>query len=812
MAAQKGALQSADDRPFEMGPPVGERASLEPEPKASIVEFYFLTAAAERAWAAINARRAGGGALFWIGGPAGAGKTHFLNYVLALEERAGVSAGRRAIVTLQTDDTARAGALEQLLIEGLTREIGADGREAALWRRMSGAQALALALGHARRVGIRSVSIAIDLGATDTAGMDNYFNELSRRIAAARDPVMNVLVAARAPAPEGARALDVAPANAEERILAAMARARRVTDRAAALALYQDVDCGGFEPQAIFPFHPRTLRTLLAVADSPARVAALGDMIADVLNDRRERGADTCERPLLPLDLLQAVAVTRCVDDRLGEDGRAAMAIAHRAAETMRDRTRAHGVVDALMLEALSSGAALPVRDLNSLLPAELHADGADGSSLPQLLAAISSRSSGVVIFDGRGARFDAHAVHAAEVAGFNAAMPLIRRFDATLGVITQPSELAGKLRRLDGAMRNAREDAYRVAAALEAAERDNRGDPAPAYRQTLDEFNALAAGGARALVALGADPVRRAETMRTVAAYEDLAMAAAAAARMRMMREYLRATGLRPDFVRDGPGDRTDAALVVECQLLLAALDAGVLPDAQRRFEALEARFEKFKWTYLAAYREAHARWRRDCERMVAGLVDARGHFAALARLNSIVALGAPDGAELGVRIEELARGIGRCDGDAPTGPESARCAGCGFVLGTQLPEVELGEVFEQVRRALRGKLAALSRGAISRLIRTHDRGHRLEGFLKITQAANTEALVRVLDDNLAAYLAQLLREVNDEAISGGESSEGRPRQTGAPPTVVRRIEPRRAVPDSPRAKRRAKPRSDKQ
>jgi hypothetical protein len=83
--------------------------------------------------------------------------------------------------------------------------------------------------------------------------------------------------------------------------------------------------------------------------------------------------------------------------------------------------------------------------------------------------------------------------------------------------------------------------------------------------------------------------------------------------------------------------------------------------------------------------------------------------------------------------------------------------------VLGTAMPARELDELFEQVRRALGRRLAALSHGAIARLIRLHDSGHRLDGFLKIIQAAHTEALARVLDDELAAYLARLLEEAED-------------------------------------------------
>jgi hypothetical protein len=804
MAADKSALQSADHRVFELGPPMVERASLESVPSAGSVEFYFLTAAAERAWAATNAARTrGAGALFWIGGPAGAGKTHFLNYVLALEERAGAGAGRRANVRVEAEGCARADALEQRLLEGLARALGGNGPEAALWRRIRGAQALEIALDHARRVGIRAVSVAIDLGTADPAAADKYFAELARSIAAPRALAFNLFVAARAAAPVDALALEVAPANDDERILAAMARARRVLDVEAAAALYRGVDCGGLEPRAIFPFHPLALSALHAAVGQRATIAALAHLIAEVLVDHRERAVGAYERPVLSVELLQVAAVARRVAERLGEGGRAALAIAYRAADTMKDRTGAREIVDALMLEALGGGPALSLRDMRARLPGERTSNGANGAGLAGLLAALAPCSAGVVVFDGRAARFDARAAGAGEVAAFNAALALARRFDATLSAAAEPPELRDRLKRLEEAMRSALEEAQRVAAVVEAAERAAHGALADEHRRTLDDFSALAAGGARALVALGADAARREQAVRTVAAYEDLAMAAAAAARMSAMREYLRATRLRPDLAREeAAANGAIAALTVECQLLLAALDAGVLPDARRRFEALEARFEKFKWTYVAAYRAAHACWRRESERLAVELGEAREHFAALARLNSIAALGAPQGTELGARIEELGRGIGRCEDEAPIGPEAARCGRCGFVLGTALPERELGEVLDQVKRTLRARLAALSHGAIARLIRLHDRGRRLDGFLKITQAAHTEALVRVLDDNLAAYLAQLLEEVGDEAVCGEE-----PLKT--PANVIRHLaRPRRNGPNpGPRAERPAKP-----
>src|SRR5208282_4026420 len=71
-----------------------------------------------------------------------------------------------------------------------------------------------------------------------------------------------------------------------------------------------------------------------------------------------------------------------------------------------------------------------------------------------------------------------------------------------------------------------------------------------------------------------------------------------------------------------------------------------------------------------------------------------------------------------------------------------------------------ELKSLFKRIRDSLRQKLLALSRSVIVRLIRTHDRADRLQGFLDIIQAAQTDALVGVLDDDLVAYLAHVIDE----------------------------------------------------
>jgi hypothetical protein len=70
---------------IEAGPPIDLRVALADEPDAEVVSSYVLTRGAEAAWAAINEQVSRPrGELFWIGGSAGSGKTHFLNYAVAL--------------------------------------------------------------------------------------------------------------------------------------------------------------------------------------------------------------------------------------------------------------------------------------------------------------------------------------------------------------------------------------------------------------------------------------------------------------------------------------------------------------------------------------------------------------------------------------------------------------------------------------------------------------------------------------------------------------------------------------------------------
>jgi hypothetical protein len=297
----------------------------------------------------------------------------------------------------------------------------------------------------------------------------------------------------------------------------------------------------------------------------------------------------------------------------------------------------------------------------------------------------------------------------------------------------------------------------------LTAALRGGGGGLSTDQERTFDDYKRLAEGGSSALIGHGADSEGRKRAIEVIADYEALAAVAMAVPRLRTIREYLEATGLGRNL--DGnpvfAGNRAVASLETECQLLLAAVAPSALLGSARNLDALEARFHQFKLNYVRLYRDAHAQWCREMARLEERAGEVRLYLEALGRLNRITALGPANGVELAPRLEAITSALKRCNVQEEVVSEVRPCcAECGFVIGAELPDEGLQELHESARRALDGRLALLSQSAIARLIQQHDREGRLEGFLKITQAAQTRALIRVLDDKLAAYLDDLLNE----------------------------------------------------
>src|SRR5208282_5882503 len=418
---------------------------------------------------------------------------------------------------------------------------------------------------------------------------------------------------------------------------------------------------------------------------------------------------------------------------RLGEPGRAALKCAGTVVGELNgdDGRLAEQIVDTLVAAHVAHGSPrLSLSRLQALLPAHwsgMLAPARTVARISALLATLEERTGGVVRFESDSVRFDPRGAGAPQVAAFNAALPLIRRFDPSITEAGELPELKAKLKRLEDAMANAleaaRQTGYTLAPVFAGAP-----DGISSERQTtLPSYMALASAGPTALLEAAADPAKCDDALKTIAVYEALAGAAAATPRIRAMHDYLQATGLRWTCQADSGKSKKLAALESECQLLASQLTPAVLLDENRNLQALQARFQQFRWSYVQEYQAAHEHWRGEMEKLGSIAKDTRRHFDALHRLNSIAALGAPVGEDLEPLLKEIESRISPCDFAGPLAPEvSPRCPRCAFMLGMPPPAGELKSLFKRIRDSLRQKLLALSRSVIVRLIRTHDRADR--------------------------------------------------------------------------------------
>ncbi len=801
MESHDGARRRATARRwFELEPPAPERLRLETSPRVSTVASYVFTHAAERSWELLNQHLAQPqGAVFWIGGPAGCGKTHFLDYVIALQRQAGALDAqniRRLVCGLELAGRMSAAEVELFLLSVLAEQIGGDPRSSGdLFRQMRGAAALKVGLETARRTGIRAITVAIDFATSQCESAAEFFKMLAQVAASFSDVKFTVIAAGRTMAPEATRPLAVAPRDADEETIIAVRRARRLVEDAEldAGVAYAGIDTAGMPPAAIFPFHPVALNALRAIATGPrpsggncdaAAIVSLSRLAREALSspvfvDAGGNDGESPARLIYPPDLTMSAVISNQVSAILAEAGRAAWKIARDRIADLDgyEKDLAREIIDSLIMENVCGGtAALAIKELKSRVPMVARGGIANEravAAVRELLRRLEVSTGGVIRFETDAARFDPQAAGAPELASFNAVLELARRFDPRLTLARDREELDARLKRLEAAMAEAVEAAIGTRIVLEAALEEANLEMPAATRTAIAEYIGLAESGAAAMLEAASDRAYLASALRIAGAYEAIAAACESIPRMRSMREFLTATGLRAapgeaGSLESGARESAVVSLETECELLRVELGPRILTGPPRSLDALEARFQKFKWTYVQCYLSAHARWRVKMERLELVAGDARRYFDALTRLNAIAALGPPEGEHLGARVAELGARVVRCGLKDAIAPETTpRCSSCGFQLGAAPPQAELEEAMEGIRRALEIKLAALSQSMIARLIRIHDREHRLEGFLKITQAAQTDALVRVLDEKLARYLAQVLDE-NETAGPG--------------------------------------------
>lgn len=199
---------------------------------------------------------------------------------------------------------------------------------------------------------------------------------------------------------------------------------------------------------------------------------------------------------------------------------------------------------------------------------------------------------------------------------------------------------------------------------------------------------------------------------------------------------------------------------LLVDHAVTREQLSFVALLSEPRELDRMRGTFEMFQGAYVASYVEHHQRYWQAFARLRSALDEAAPTAEALARLNTLRALGRPMGGAALAAYERLTR---RQQGCAAQNLESAlrerpTCPACGISLEASAPSGEAEEVMRRLHGALARQQARLASEAVRRILARG--GERIEQFLQIVQASDLAGLAQVLDDELLAFLRELLSE----------------------------------------------------
>jgi hypothetical protein len=323
-------------------------------------------------------------------------------------------------------------------------------------------------------------------------------------------------------------------------------------------------------------------------------------------------------------------------------------------------------------------------------------------------------------------------------------AEPYLRVLAAALTAPASPPrcERAGLLAALDGLLRDAR-----------GKSGDSRRLP-PTVAQALESLGRLAGTASLAEVV---ETARRLYPQPSGLG-EDVFLCRALVERPREAKELIRLRTFLAEAVV--PDNRPELALdhtLTQEQLSFAALVA-----EGHRWSGMHADFDRFRGRYRLAYLEHHRQYWREALRLHAQLMDFAPKTYALRRLNTLTELGPPMGEEAIARYEELPGRIGACTLALRQELElsqEARCPACGIALGQEPPWQDAEEVQHLLEKALNQQLRRLSSKAVRRVLLQSGEA-RVQEFLQVIQASQTQSLAHILDDEMLGFLRRFLVE----------------------------------------------------
>lgn len=190
----------------------------------------------------------------------------------------------------------------------------------------------------------------------------------------------------------------------------------------------------------------------------------------------------------------------------------------------------------------------------------------------------------------------------------------------------------------------------------------------------------------------------------------------------------------------------------------LLEQVSAENLFNSPHLWPSLKSLWEWYRGRYQAAYRAYHARYQAEAAALRRSLKAAAEQLSALERLDSIPELG--PARSLGLREEERAilKELRLCSA-AALAEAAPRCPRCKLSLADQPPRERAADFLERLQVALGEQQRRLSSEAIRQILALSGE-RRIDRFIKIVQSSNLAPLARILDDELVAFLRQLLAD----------------------------------------------------
>ena len=183
-------------------------------------------------------------------------------------------------------------------------------------------------------------------------------------------------------------------------------------------------------------------------------------------------------------------------------------------------------------------------------------------------------------------------------------------------------------------------------------------------------------------------------------------------------------------------------------------------LLDQPHLLDGMRATFEAFRARYVQAYADHHkAYWEASVD-LECSLSETRTAAEALARLNRLEALGSPMGVDGLTAFDALMSNAWNCeqpDLEAKL-TDLPLCPTCSITLSDKPPREQVTRVTRDVERGLSGQQVRLAGEAVRRILARG--GERIDRFLEVVQASDLSGLALVLDDELLAFISDLLAE----------------------------------------------------